>query len=164
MNVSRKQSLLIILLAVGAFIVFDRIWLSQNNEKTMPQLMEKVSTPTFSGIIDCDTRKYVLREGDTLDEISLAYAVPADMILDWNGIVDASFVSTPGNILVIPFCGHYLTFTPSATSTLEPIVDIAQPCQVIEVNVIDGDSLDVIASNYQVSKESIMQHNHLKKP
>jgi LysM repeat protein len=162
MNVSRKQSLLIILLAIGLFIVFDRIWLSQSIEKPILQRTERDSTPTFSGIVDCDTKKYLLREGDTLDKISLAYAVPADMILDWNGIVDVGFVSTPGNILMIPFCGRYLTFTPSATSTPKPLIDILPACREITVKVEQGDTLDTISINYGVPKDDIKQYNRMK--
>jgi LysM repeat protein/ribosomal protein L40E len=66
----------------------------------------------------CQKLDYTVQENDTLGSISLNYAVPADAIREYNGLVND--VVRFGQVLVIPLCRRNATPGPSPTPTLPP--------------------------------------------
>jgi len=66
----------------------------------------------------CQKMDYTVQENDTLGSISLNYAVPADAIREYNGLVND--VVRFGQLLTIPLCKRDATPGPSPTPTLPP--------------------------------------------
>jgi len=66
----------------------------------------------------CQKIEYTVQENDTLGSISMNYAVPADAIREYNGLVND--VVRFGQVLVIPLCRRDATPGPSPTPTIPP--------------------------------------------
>ena len=66
----------------------------------------------------CQKFEYTVQENDTLSSISLNYAVPADAIREYNGLVND--VVRYGQTLMIPLCERNATPGPSPTPTIPP--------------------------------------------
>ncbi len=66
----------------------------------------------------CQKFEYTVQENDTLSGISLNYAVPAEAIREYNGLVND--VVRFGQTLMIPLCRRNATPGPSPTPTLPP--------------------------------------------
>lgn len=81
-----------------------------------------IATSTLSNveatIAACETVDYVVQEGDSLSLIAVAYGVPLENILRWNGLTsDTAFLGQP---LVIPLCERTFVGGQTVTPTVAP--------------------------------------------
>lgn len=81
-----------------------------------------IATSTLSDveatIAACETVEYVVQEGDTLSLIAVAYGVPLENILSWNGLTsDTAFL---GQRLIIPLCERTFVGGQTVTPTVAP--------------------------------------------
>jgi LysM repeat protein len=99
--------------------------LYENQKLLIPQPTPTATPPATSTLSPaeateaaCQKLDYTVQENDTLSSISLNYAVPADAIKEYNGMVND--VVRFGQNLVIPLCRRNATPGPSPTPTLPP--------------------------------------------
>ena len=87
----------------------------------------------------CQKLDYTVQENDTLSAIALNYAVPADAIRAYNGLVND--VVRFGQLLVIPLCMRDSTPGPSPTPTLPapyPAVSLLLPADGAPFNATNS--------------------------
>jgi LysM repeat protein len=101
------------------------------------------STSTLSAAEEteaaCQKLDYTVQENDTLSAIALNYAVPADAIREYNGLVND--VVRFGQLLVIPLCKRDATPGPSPTPTLPapyPAVSLLLPADGAPFNATNN--------------------------
>jgi LysM repeat protein len=93
-------------------------------------------SPAESTEAACQKLDYTVQENDTLSAIALNYAVPADAIREYNGLVND--VVRFGQLLVIPLCKRDATPGPSPTPTLPapyPAVSLLLPADGAPFNM-----------------------------
>lgn len=101
----------------GTLIVGQKMLIPQPTPTATPPATATLS-PAEATEEACQKVEYTVQEQDTLSSISLNYAVSAEAIRDYNGLVND--VVRFGQKLVIPLCRRELAGGPTATPTLPP--------------------------------------------
>jgi len=101
----------------GTLIVGQKLLVPQPTPTATPPATATLS-PAEATEEACQKAEYTVQEKDTLSSISLNYAVPAEAIREYNGLVND--VVRFGQKLIIPLCRRELVGGPTATPTLPP--------------------------------------------
>lgn len=104
-----------------------------------------------------DSGVYIVKEGDTLGSIMAQYNLTMQAILDLNPGLDPDFL-TVGQEIVIPS---------SISGSVQASSAAAAPQgsgQVIEHQVVEGDTLASIAFRYNTTVDALMAENNLENP
>lgn len=101
-----------------------------------------------------DTTVYTVKEGDTLGSIMAQHNLTMQAILDLNPGLDPDFLTVGQEILL------------STASAQSPTAAAASPDsgQVIEHQVVEGDTLASIALRYNTTVDALMAENNLENP
>ncbi len=110
-----------------------------------------------SVVVEAAGLMYVVRQGDTLYQISLRYGVPVGAIASVNGLDDPARL-IPGQLLKIPDTG---TREYGNAGTQHTVSRGAQPALIAVHRVRSGDTLLGIAARYGVTVDAIKQANGL---
>jgi LysM repeat protein len=103
--------------------------------------------------------EYTIASGDTCISIALFYKVSVQSIVSLNNLPVACTNLFIGQKIKVP--QPTPTPPPVATSTLEPAAATRAACDTVSYNVQSGDTLSIIAANYQVSQDAIKDFNGL---
>lgn len=104
-----------------------------------------------------DTTVYIVKEGDTLGSIMAQYNLTMQAILDLNPGLDPDFL-TVGQEILLPSAGSASVQSPSAAAAPQ------DSGQVIEHQVVEGDTLASIALRYNTTVDALMAENNLENP
>jgi LysM repeat protein len=163
--------LLALFILIGAVVVFAALRATGNvtaptqgptptNTATVTTTPTETSTPT---IVPSPTEQppfeHTIAEGDTCISIALFYKVSVQSIISLNGLPVACNTLFIGQKIKVPYPTP--TPLPVATSTLEPAAATRAACDKVEYTVQSGDTLAIIAANYQVSQDAIKDFNGL---
>ncbi|HET60366.1 MAG TPA: LysM peptidoglycan-binding domain-containing protein [Chloroflexi bacterium] len=103
--------------------------------------------------------EYTVQSLDTCTSIAILFGVSVQSIVLENNLSAQCTNLVVGQTLLIP--QPTPTGTPMPTSTLSPAEATLAACQTVSYTVVSGDTLSTIASNYNVSMESIKEFNGL---
>jgi LysM repeat protein len=101
-----------------------------------------------------DTTVYIVKEGDTLGSIMAQYNLTMQAILDLNPSLDPDFL-TVGQEILLSSAGAQ---SPTAAAASQ------DSGQVIEHQVVAGDTLATIALRYNTTIDALMAENNLENP
>jgi LysM repeat protein len=104
-----------------------------------------------------DTSVYTVTEGDTLGSIMAQYDLTMQAILDLNPGLDPDFL-TVGQEIILPSAGS--ANVQASTGAASP----QDSGQVIEHQVVAGDTLASIALRYNTTVDALMAENNLENP
>ena len=102
---------------------------------------------------------YKVQSGDTCGSIALLYSSNVQAIIALNHLNSTCTNLQVGATIKVP--KPTATPPPPATSTLEPDAATRAACEVVEYTVQSGDTLGIIARNYNVSQQAIKDFNGL---
>ena len=164
--------LMLLLLVIGAGVIFA---LLQNNPAaiadttatpTASQTPTASFTPTASltptpapSFTPLPPTEYTILEGDTCLTIAAKFSVSSSSIIQLNSLTQDCTDLVVGNKLLIP--QPTITPTPAPTGTLNASQATEAACQFYDYKVVSGDSLNSIATNFNVSPEAIQSYNGL---
>jgi LysM repeat protein len=131
-----------------------------SNTPTITSTPTETSTPTLQPTpTEMPPQEYTIASGDTCISIALFFKVSVESIVSMNNLPVACNTLYIGQKIKVPFPTP--TPLPAATVTLEPAAATREACAKVEYNVQSGDTLSIIAGNYQVSQEAIKEFNGL---
>ncbi len=163
--------LLVLFILIGAVVVFAGLRATGNvtaptqgptptNTATVTTTPTETPTPT---IVPSPTEQppfeHTIASGDTCISIALFYKVSVQSIISLNGLPVACDSLFIGQKIKVPYPTP--TPLPVATATLEPASATRAACDKVEYTVQSGDTLAIIAANYQVSQDAIKEFNGL---
>lgn len=104
-----------------------------------------------------DITVYIVKEGDTLGSIMAQYNLTMQAILDLNPGLDPDFL-TVGQEIILPSAGSANVQASAGASASQ------DSGQVIEHQVVAGDTLATIALRYNTTIDALMAENNLENP
>lgn len=122
---------------------------------TLTPTLEFTSTPepTYTALPPIE---YTVGTNDTCLSIALNFGVSTNSIITLNQLSTECILSI-GRVLKIP--QPTPTPSPQPTNTLNPTQQAQADCEKMEYIVKDGDTLGLIAANYNVTQASVMTYN-----
>ena len=163
--------LLVLFILIGAVVVFAGLRATGNvtaptQGPTPTNTATVTTTPTetpTSTIVPSPTEQppfeHTIASGDTCISIALFYKVSVQSIISLNSLPVACDNLFIGQKIKVPYPTP--TPLPVATATLEPAEATRSACDKVEYTVQSGDTLAIIAANYQVSQDAIKEFNGL---
>jgi len=161
--------LIIVVLGLGAALVF--LILQTTGRVTTPTVTPTLTTTPTLTLTPTETatptigptatplppREYTVKEGDLCSSIAAAYGVSIQSIADINNLPPDCGTLYVNTVLLIP--QPTFTPTPLPTGTLSAAEATQQACGTVPYQVQEGDTLGLIAANYNISIQSIMNFN-----
>ncbi len=173
LNLPAALGLLVAFVAIGAVLVYFSMRGKTEN-------LAAVTTPTLSPTITATVTltptitltptpqatatplppvEYTIGAGDSCLGIAAFFKVSVNSIILLNNLPAACNTLIEGTKLLIP--QPTPTASPEPSSTPNPSQATEQACEKVEYTVQESDTLSTIATNYNVSMESIKQFNGL---
>ena len=161
--------LIVVILGLGAALVF--FLLQTTGRVTTPTVTPTLTTTPTLTLTPTETatpttgptatplppREYTVREGDLCSSIAANYGVSIQSIADINNLPPDCVTLYLNTVLVIP--QPTATTTPLPTATLSAGEATQQACGTVPYQVQEGDTLGLIAANYNISIQSIINFN-----